>query len=129
MKALDTCILARYFVGDDPVQTPLAEQQVEQGGFVPITVALELAWLLRSRYGYSRALVADTLSELGNLPNIMMASELSLPWIVDRMRAGADVADLIHIVASVGCQSFVTFDDMAQKVGNKSPVAVELLGV
>ncbi len=129
MKALDTCILARYFVGDDPVQTPFAERQIEQGGFVPITVVLELAWLLRSRYEYSRSLVADSLAELGNLPNIVVASEVSLPWVVDRLRAGADVADLIHIVASFGCQSFVTFDDMVKKVGNNSPVAVELLGV
>ncbi len=127
MKALDTCVLARFFVADDPVQTPLAERAIEQGGFIPITVVLELAWLLGSRYGYSRALVADSLAELGNLPNIVVANEPSLAWVVDRYRAGADIADLIHLIAAEGCEAFTTFDDMARRVGPDSPVPIETL--
>jgi predicted nucleic-acid-binding protein len=127
VKALDTCVLARYFVADHPEQTRLAERQIAEGGFVPVTVLLELAWLLRSRYRYTRQLVAASIEELDKLPNLVLANENAIAWVVARIRAGADVADLIHLTAAEGCAAFVTFDDMSKEVGPDTPVAIELL--
>ncbi|MFM9979056.1 MAG: type II toxin-antitoxin system VapC family toxin [Sphingomonadaceae bacterium] len=128
MRALDTCVLARYLVGDDPDQTVLAEQEVAKGGFVPITVLLELAWLLRSRYQYSRPALADMIADLCRLPAIVVAEEGAMAWVDERLRRGADVADLIHIVAANGCEALVTFDDMRKQVGDNVPLKIEFIG-
>ena len=42
LKSVDTNILARYLLGDDPVQTPIADAILKQEAFVSITVLLEL---------------------------------------------------------------------------------------
>jgi predicted nucleic-acid-binding protein len=127
VKAIDTCVLARAIVGDDPVQTALADRRLADGAFVPLTVVLELVWLLRSRYAYSRAQVADTLADLCEHPGLVISEEGRMPWLITRLRAGADMPDLVHLIASFGCESFVTFDDMVREVGPDTPVPVELL--
>lgn len=48
MRAVDTNVLARYYLRDDPVQSPLAASLLAAGDvFVPKTVVLELAWVLQ----------------------------------------------------------------------------------
>ena len=127
MKAIDTCVLARAIVGDDSIQTPLAVRRLADGAFVPLTVVLELVWLLRSRFQYSRPQVADALSDLCEHPGLVIAEEGRMPWLIERLRAGADMPDLVHLIASFGCEAFVTFDDMTREVEPNAPVPVELL--
>ena len=68
--ALDTNILVRWIVRDDDLQTlivaKLLAKHINQHSslFVPITVALELEWVLRSRYKFKKP---EVLSILGNL--------------------------------------------------------------
>ena len=127
MIALDTCVLARYVTEDDKLQTPVAQRRVQAGGFLPLTVLLELVWLLRSHYRYTRAMVADTLEDLLELPLISVSDPSGLLWAANRIRAGADPADIFHLLMSRGYDAFATFDDMARKVGPDSPVPIELL--
>lgn len=127
MRAFDTCILARAIVGDDPEQSPMAVQQLELGGFVSLTVILELAWVLKSIFGYSRALLADTLDDLCRHPGLVIASDSWIGWAAARLRDGADIGDLIHLVASEGLEAFVTFDDMTKKIGPGSPIRIDVL--
>lgn len=54
MKSVDTNVLVRFILGDDPEQSAQAEAIVKEGVFVPITVLLELGWVLGSRYGLDR---------------------------------------------------------------------------
>lgn len=54
MRAIDTNVLARFLLNDDPDQGEVARRIVEDGIFLPLTVVLELGWLLGSRYGFSR---------------------------------------------------------------------------
>src|SRR3546814_2005192 len=42
LKAVDTNILARFMLDDDPVQSLIARDLVKAGVFVPLTVLLEL---------------------------------------------------------------------------------------
>jgi len=127
VKAIDTCVLARAIVGDDAIQSPLAVRQMSDGAFVPLTVVLELVWLLRSSFRYSRSEVADTLSDLCEHPGLVIAEEGRMPWLIERLRGGADMPDLVHLIASFGCEAFVTFDDMAREVEPNAPVPIELL--
>jgi predicted nucleic-acid-binding protein len=127
VRAFDTCVLARAIVNDDPDQSSIAIRQLEIGGFVSLTVILELAWVLKSNFRYSRALLADTLDDLCRHPGLVLASEARIKWAAERLRAGADIGDLIHLIASEGLEAFVTFDDMVKKVGADCPIQIELL--
>jgi predicted nucleic-acid-binding protein len=55
MKAIDTNILARFFIDDaDDVQAsqqrPIAIRILSQAVYVPITVILEFEWVMRGFY-------------------------------------------------------------------------------
>ena len=127
LTALDTCVLARYIVRDDPKQSPIAEKRVAEGGYVPITVLLELAWLLRSQYRYSRTLVADTLEAMLELPALVIQDAEGVAWAATRIRAGADPGDVLHLIMCRGQDSFSTFDDMTRQIGPNPPVPIFLI--
>lgn len=51
MRAVDTNVLVRALVQDDPTQARRAQACLNaQRVYVPVTVILELEWVLRSRY-------------------------------------------------------------------------------
>ena len=70
MAALDTNVLVRYVVQDDEAQLAAAKRPirkcVSEGRtlFVPVTVALEFEWVLRSNFGYTKDEVMSVLSSL-----------------------------------------------------------------
>ena len=57
---LDTNVLVRYVVEDDSGQLAAARRLIKrcvsdgQSLFVPVTVTLELEWVLRASFGYSK---------------------------------------------------------------------------
>jgi predicted nucleic-acid-binding protein len=70
MAALDTNVLVRFLVEDDRVQLSAARKLIRKcvrGGemlYVPVTVPLELEWVLRCSFGFSRSAAVQTLSQL-----------------------------------------------------------------
>lgn len=70
MIALDTNVLLRLLLDDDPRQAGRAQELVERtaaagdGVLLPDIVLCELEWVLDSAYGFSRARVAETLRRL-----------------------------------------------------------------
>lgn len=58
MPALDTNILVRYVVQDDTQQLAASKRLISRclaeglSIFVPVTVVLELEWVLRASFGY-----------------------------------------------------------------------------
>ncbi|MFK7963306.1 MAG: PIN domain-containing protein, partial [Burkholderiaceae bacterium] len=55
MATLDTNVLVRYLIADDKRQFELARAFVEstirkESLFLPVSVTVELEWVLRSRY-------------------------------------------------------------------------------
>ncbi|NML10068.1 type II toxin-antitoxin system VapC family toxin [Sphingobium sp. AR-3-1] len=127
MKAVDTNILARAMIRDDANQAGLADSVLASGAYVPLTVFLETAWLLSSRYQLSRSVVADTLIDILDLPNVSVEEGDVVQWAIERYRHGGDIADALHIVASIRADSFVTFDrGVLRKLGD-SPLPIEVL--
>ena len=106
MKALDTNILARYLLGDDLRQAEAAARLLESGErwFVPVTVALELAWVLRSE-GVAKA---DVITALPGM-EWQFAGEWrqALAWA----EGGLDVADALHLALAGKCEAMLTFDE------------------
>lgn len=112
MKALDTNILARYLLGDDMRQAEAAARLLESGErwFVAVTVALELAWVLRSE-GVTKTDVISAFRHALALPGVewQFAGEWrqALAWA----ESGLDVADALHLALAGKCEAMLTFDE------------------
>ena len=126
MKSVDTNILARLILVDDPVQTPVSEEIVRRGVRVSLTVLLELGWLLGSRAGKSRAEVNLALLKLLDNEAIHVEDDAQVRAALELFRQGADLADVIHLVAARGSEAFVTFDKGVPS-GDDIGVDVELV--
>lgn len=131
MPALDTNVLVRYVVQDDSAQLAAAKRLigrcVAEGRslFVPVTVALELEWVLRASYGYTKTDVLQVLASLLSAAELVFESERAMEVALHLYREGsADFADCLHIaLAAQGTeQPLWTFDKGAATV-----VGAELL--
>lgn len=125
MPALDTNVLVRYVVQDDEVQLASARKLIRkcvangQALFVPVTVVLELEWVLRASFGYPKDEVMEALSNLFSAAEMTFESERALEVALQLYRTGpADFADCLHIAlaAQVGELPLWTFDKSAAKV-------------
>jgi predicted nucleic-acid-binding protein len=105
MPALDTNVLVRWLVQDDPRQVAqvaaLFEASLAQAEelFVPITVLLETEWVLRSRYGMPPEAVARALDGVLSAPQLEVmhvdAAERAL-WMF-KQEGSPDFADCLHL--------------------------------
>ena len=69
MIGLDTNILLRATLNDDPVQSGAAQRLLKtldenEGGFVNVPVLMEFFWILRSRYKLPQARLAAVMRDL-----------------------------------------------------------------
>ena len=125
MPALDTNVLVRHVVQDDSGQFADAKRLIDrcvregQSLFVPVTVTLELEWVLRASFGFARDEVLQVLSNLFSAAELSFESERALEVALHLYRKGtADFADCLHIglAAEAGEQPLWTFDKRAAKV-------------
>ena len=111
MRALDTNVLVRALFQDDAAQAKRAQSLLgAEPVYIPVTVVLELEWVLRSRYGYSPKTIADTLEKLAILENAVVGEQAAVVTAATKLRQGWDFADALHHALSAGCDDFVTFD-------------------
>lgn len=114
MRAVDTNVLARYYLQDDAHHANLARSLIEDGDlFIPKTVLLELEWVLRSVARQSRAKVLACLKHLTGLPGITVEDRLQVDTALEAAEQGMDFADALHHAASAECEILLTFDDRA----------------
>jgi predicted nucleic-acid-binding protein len=125
MPSLDTNVLVRYVVQDDSGQLAVASCLIErcvsegQSLFVPVTVTLELEWVLRAGFGYGKDDVLQVLADLFSAAELSFQSERSLEVALQLYREGtADFADCLHIALATeaGELPLWTFDRRAAKV-------------
>ena len=69
MIGLDTNVLVRYMMQDDPEQSPLSTRlveslSVESPGFVALVSVVELGWMLDAAYALDRHQIADAFEAL-----------------------------------------------------------------
>lgn len=129
MRSLDTNVLARWVLGDDPAQARVAEALLEEPVWISHTVLIELGRVLEKARGLSRPIVADMIQQIVDLDTVLIDHHDALIWAIDRYRQGADWGDVMHIVASVGdSDAFATFDrKLARRAGSDTPLPVEML--
>ena len=133
MAALDTNVLVRYLVADDAAQlaavTKLIKTALRAGEtlYVPITVMLELEWVLRSNYKLPKAEVTANLSALMSAAELSFENEPALEIALALYKkVAADFADCVHIALAhvAGESPLWTFDKVVAKVDGASLVAV-----
>lgn len=127
--AVDTNILLRLVLDDDEGQVAATRAlMVRKSLFVSLDVLLETGWVLHSRYHLPRVEVADALALLASLDRVIVARFPLASWAIERYRAGADLADMIHLVSATKIGAFATFDrGIAAGAGADPPVAIETL--
>ena len=110
--ALDTNLLVRLLVNDDPLQAQQAAALIDASSacFVPITVALELEWVLRGAYKLPRDAVIAAFDGLLAICHLHLEQEDLVRRALDWHRQGLDFADALHLARSEGCGALISFD-------------------
>jgi predicted nucleic-acid-binding protein len=119
MKAIDTNVLVRYLVQDDPRQGRRAAEYIaaaaEAGDQILIgnIVLCETVWVLDSAYGYAKHEIASALERLLQSTTFQFEAKDSIWKALEDYRATkADFADCLigRIHRSMECELTATFD-------------------
>jgi predicted nucleic-acid-binding protein len=121
VRGVDTNVLIRYIVADDPVQFRAATRFIEhkcsrqEPGFVNRLVLAEVVWVLESSYRLPRSAI------VGALRLLLDANQLSIENVDDaraalvEYEAGAGFSDSLIAAANarLGCEYTATLDRRA----------------
>ncbi len=111
MIAIDTNVLVRLLTNDGAAEAERARRVLEDAvAFVPVTVALELEWVLRSAYGYSAAQVRQAFETLLSIETLVFEHEDRVALATRALAEGLDFADALHVASAAHTERFVTFD-------------------
>lgn len=123
MTGLDTNVLVRYVVQDDPAQSATATKLIDNfttanPGFVSMIVVVEMVWMLQSSYKAERPEIARVLDTLLRSRELVVENA-ELVWQALRIftRSGGDFADCLiqRCGHTAGCDETVTFDQRASR--------------
>ena len=126
MIALDTNMLIRALVADDPAQVEVVQRLMATNTvFISRTVLLETEWVLRSRYKKTRVQLQAFLTALIDTDNLIVEAADAVSHAIEWYIQGADFADAMHLSA---CDSAVmhTFDRDFCKDARQVGVAPEV---
>jgi predicted nucleic-acid-binding protein len=123
MIGLDTNVIVRYVMQDDPKQSQKATQLIEAlsadaPGFVPLVAVVELVWVLISCYDLKRDQVAQAIDGILRAKEFIVDRTEQVAQALRVYKAGpADFADCLleRGATSAGCERTMTFDTSAAK--------------
>jgi len=124
MEALDTNVLVRFLVKDDPVQAETVYEKFKAAErnkaplFIPILVVLETIWVLESVYEVKRAEILHSLANLVLMPILEFESQKTIrAFISTAYEANTDLSDLLIACSAqtAGCETVLTFDKKAAR--------------
>lgn len=123
MIGIDTNVLVRYFIEDDPDQSRLTDSffrslSSADPGWISQATILEFAWIMKSVRRLDRKTIATMMGKLTMLDSIVVERadivDKALQWY---RNGNAEFADCL-IAASgraAGCGKTVTFDKIAAR--------------
>ena len=132
MLGLDTNVIARIVLADDPVQTQqalaaIAQAQEENETIVlALATVLELEWVLRSRAKLEKPQVLLIFKKLLETQDLQIENEQVLEQAIYVYENGpADFPECLFWAQyqRMGCRAMLTFDAKAARLGG-----VELVG-
>ncbi|MBN1780029.1 type II toxin-antitoxin system VapC family toxin [bacterium] len=122
MIGIDTSIMIRYIVQDDPDQSRLATKFLESRlsrtspGFLSIIVMCEICWVLKRAYKYKKSIIARVIRQMLNSEDLIVENS---EYIWEALKAyengNADFSDYLIGYGNhhQGCSLTVTFDKNA----------------
>ncbi|HEY7578009.1 MAG TPA: type II toxin-antitoxin system VapC family toxin [Acetobacteraceae bacterium] len=125
MIGLDTNVLVRYLVQDDPEQAREATELIEQRlterdpGFISVVAMTETAWVLERAYGLAAADIATAIERILQAAELMVENEQQVFTAMMALKEGrGSFADaLISALGQrAGCEFTVTFDRKALRL-------------
>jgi len=121
MIAVDTNILVRIVVNDDPLQSARAGAFLRKQDriFVAKTVLLETEWVLRNGYGLRRHEVLPVLRRILAMGNAELEDEAAVMQAMQWYEEGMDFADSLLVATAGPDCKFATFDVALKKVGQR----------
>ena len=120
MKALDTNLLARLLLGDDAAQLNRVKSllALDESYTAPVTVMLELVWVLES-YDCTREEIFRGLNLLLGLENFRPMQDVEIRRSLVLYESGMDFADALHLSLSRDAEQLLTFDKAFIKIARK----------
>ena len=116
MRTLDTNVVVRLLIGDDPQQTPIAEQAfldaIASGGiYLPDVVLAEVAWVLRG-YDLERATRYQLLERLVRTRGVVVDDIDAVIDAFEQFSQGGDLADQLILAraTNIGALPVLSFD-------------------
>jgi len=115
VRALDANVLARVLIDDpDDEQAaklrPAAIAALSEAAFVPVTVVLELEWVMRGFYGLPPADFVRVVTALAGVEHVQIEDRGAVLAAIDAHARGIDFADALHLARSARASGFATFD-------------------
>lgn len=134
MKAVDTNVLARFFIDDSDdseaaLQKPAAIETMTQAVFVSISVMLEFEWVMRGFYALPCKDISRVFKALCGLQHVSIEDRAIVLAVIEAYDQGLDFSDALHLARAQHCKVFVSFDKRLQKrakIAGLQP-AVEIL--
>ena len=124
MIAVDTNVLVRFLVDDDPAQSRRARSLIERHPIrLTNTVILEAAWVLSSIYGFDRARILVALTDVLGLEHVTPDDPSAVAQALAWFEAGLDFADALHVAASHPATRFATFDERLLRNAARAGIA------
>jgi predicted nucleic-acid-binding protein len=128
MIGLDTNVLVRYIMQDDPKQSPKASLLIEsltadEPGFITTVGVVELAWVLSSAYSLTRQQLAQAFAVLlGSKQLVVEHADQVIKALRVFAASSADFADCLieRAATGAGCSRTMTFDVGAAKTAGMS---------
>ena len=133
MVGLDTNVVLRLLLGDDPAQQRAALSYVEKAcsaedpGWISAIVTTEIVWVLDRAYNLSRDDIADAIDRLLAVNEFQLEDHEEVRRALAAFRGGSDFTDALldERNRAAGCQTTVTFDrDAARKLIGFTDLAV-----
>lgn len=124
MKALDTNILVRFLIQDDPNQCARVNRLFESTEqdkavlYVSLLVTLELIWVLQSVFVVERDAILGAIDALLQMPVLRFEKQPVVREFVSRAtQSNGGLADLLigESCRASGCEAVLTFDKGAAK--------------
>ena len=125
MIGIDTNVIVRYIVQDDPIQSKAATRLIEQScnidnpGFINQIVMCELVWVLRRSYKLDKASICKVIEQIIRTDRFLI-EDIQLVWkaLQAFKESKADFADCLlgQKNLQAGCDYTATLDDAASRL-------------
>lgn len=123
MHAVDTNVLVRFWVDDDPEQSARARALVlSKPIWVTKSVLLESAWVLERLYGYDETAICNTFARLLSFENVHVEDRQLVAVALSLCAQGLDLADAIHLTSRQPGSTFATFDQALLKRAKRAGI-------